>query len=68
MINSWLDDIPHEWYINEQEQKNYYRNFLLMSKDAVRRIIQVLAENMAFTNYRGGVLKWKERQSLNTAL
>lgn len=58
MIIKWCNNIPDEWYVNKKYQVSCYMNFLLKQKDAVAPIIQVLAENQAFTNYRGGILQY----------
>ncbi|WP_297638008.1 HipA family kinase [uncultured Clostridium sp.] len=66
MIEEWLDNIPEEWYVNKTKQKAYYINFLMKQKNIVENIIQVLAENGAFTNYTGGVLRYECTKKENT--
>ena len=62
MIIKWLDSIPDEWYIDKNVQSSYYINFILKQKEAMKNIIQRLAEKNAFTNYRGGILKWSNQK------
>lgn len=59
MIVNWSNNIPDEWYVDKKIQVAYYSNFIMNQKFAVEHIIQVLADNKAFTNYRGGRLEWK---------
>jgi hypothetical protein len=58
MINEWCNNIPNEWYINKEFQVKCYMNFIMNQKSAVEYIIQVLANNKAFSNYRGGILEY----------
>ncbi len=58
MIIDWCNNIPNEWYVNKEYQVNCYINFIMKQKNAVENIIQVLADNNAFTNYRGGILQY----------
>lgn len=58
MILKWCNSIPDEWYINKNLQTAYYSNFIMKQKSAVEHIIQNLAINNAFVNYRGGILEY----------
>lgn len=58
MIDEWMNNIPDEWYIDKKIEVNYYKKYILKQKEVVQYIIQYLANNDAFTNYRGGILKW----------
>jgi len=65
MIRNWCKEIPDEWYINREVQTNYYENFIINQKEAVGPIIQILADNNAFRNYRGGILEYGEFKEEN---
>jgi hypothetical protein len=65
-IDEWLNNIPEEWYTDKKEQVAYYKDFILKQKNTVRYIIQSLSGRGAFTNYRGGVLKWKVKEMCGT--
>ncbi|EOU1115050.1 HipA family kinase [Clostridium perfringens] len=65
LIYEWCNNIPDEWYVNKESQVSYYTNFLMKQKDAVERIIQLLAINNAFTNYTGGVLEYGKNKKEN---
>lgn len=58
MIIRWCNNIPDEWYVDKESQIAHYSNFILKQKNIVHVIIQVLAEQNAFSNYRGGELKY----------
>ena len=62
MIQEWADNIPEEWYISKEFQITYYGNFIMKQKNVVKYIIQELANRSAFTNYRGGILEWKNQK------
>ena len=62
MIELWMNDIPNEWYIDKDVQIAYYKQYLLEQKDMVQYIIQNLANRNAFTNYKGGLLKWNNQK------
>lgn len=62
MIELWMNNIPDEWYIAKDMQVAYYKNFILKNKLAVKLIIQLLANLNAFTNYKGGDLKWSNQK------
>jgi hypothetical protein len=51
--------------VNKKYQVLCYTNFILQQKHAVEQIIQVLADNNAFTNYRGGILEYGTGQKEN---
>lgn len=63
LIDRWLQNIPDEWYIDKNYQISIYKRFLLDQKSLVRHILQSMATNSAFSNYRGGILEWKEQQN-----
>lgn len=65
MIHDWCNNIPNEWYINKKFQVLCYTNFIMQQKFAVEQIIQVLVNNNAFTNYRGGILEYGTIQKEN---
>lgn len=62
MIRSWCNNIPDEWFINREIQTAYYIKFILKQKFVVEHIIQLLANQNAFTNFRGGILKYGEEK------
>lgn len=66
-LDGWLDSIPDEWFIDKKMQIGYYKNFVLIQKTLIRHFIQILAARGAFSNYRGGILKWKKEKQLGTA-
>lgn len=66
MIKKWCNNIPDEWYIDKDTQIAFYSNFILKQKNIVHVIIQVLAEQNAFSNYRGGELKYESIKKENT--
>lgn len=63
LVRAWCDNIPDEWFINREIQTSYYTNFILKQKMAVEHIIQLLVNNNAFTNYRGGILQYGEEEN-----
>ncbi|MUK89167.1 hypothetical protein GMD78_12365 [Ornithinibacillus sp. L9] len=66
LIDSWLEIIPNEWYVEKQNQIAFYKSFILKQKSLVKLLIQRLAERGAFSNYRGGVLEWKNVRQVGT--
>jgi hypothetical protein len=66
LVDTWLNNVPDEWFVEKHIQVGLYKNFILKQKDLVRYLIQCMAERLAFTNYRGGVLKWKEERQVGT--
>ncbi|WP_407301510.1 HipA family kinase [Clostridium botulinum] len=65
IIREWCNNIPSDWYIDKEMQVIYYTNFLMKQKDTVEQIIQMLANNNAFTNYRGGILRYETCEERN---
>lgn len=61
MIDIWLNNIPEEWYVNKDFQSSYLKKYILNQKNVVKYIIQNIAAKSAFTNYRGGVLEWRNQ-------
>ncbi|MCQ2014633.1 HipA family kinase [Clostridium butyricum] len=69
MVELWMNNIPTEWYVDKDYQIAYYKKFILNQKEVVKYIIQNLAYKNAFSNYKGGVLKWsKQKQKFPTVL
>jgi len=69
LLDSWLNNIPNEWFRDRNSQITYYKKFILSQKYIVRHILQNMAGRDAFSNYRGGTLKWKqEDEKSHTAL
>lgn len=66
MIIRWCNNIPDEWYLDKESQIAHYINFILKQKSIVHVIIQILAYHNAFSNYRGGELKYESKQKENT--
>lgn len=62
MLDGWLNNIPNEWYIDKDLQSAYYKNFILQQKNVVRYIIQDMACKNAFSNYKGGILEWRNQK------
>jgi hypothetical protein len=62
-INSWLESIPDEWYIDKQNQITSHSDFILAQKGKIRYLIECLVNNGAFSNTTGGVLNWKEKKT-----
>lgn len=62
MIESWMNNIPNEWYIDKVVQVSYYKKFILKQKEIVKDIIQNLAIKKIFTRYEGGILKWTNQE------
>ncbi|MGL4730311.1 MAG: HipA family kinase [Clostridium sp.] len=62
MIQEWADNIPNEWYTSKEFQIAYYESFIMKQKNVVKNIIQELASRRAFTNYRGGILEWRNQE------
>ena len=54
-----LSDIREEWLQNKLLQKELYSEFIIRQANLVRPMIERLASWNAFSNYRGGALKWK---------
>lgn len=61
MLEVWLNNIPKEWYVNKEFQGAYFKKYILNQKNVVKYIIQNMADKSAFTNYRGGVLEWRNQ-------
>jgi hypothetical protein len=66
MIDSWIEVIPNEWFVEKEVQVAYYKNFILKQKELIRHIIQFMANNNAFSNYRGGILEWNSKNTKST--
>lgn len=58
-IDYWLSQIPNEWFVEEDKQKNFYKEFLLNQIQLLPNIIQYVASTGGFENYRGGLLQWQ---------
>lgn len=58
-LQSYLDNIPLEWFVDEKAQKNLYLNFLMKQKELLPYIINTLYNYGAFSNNLGGNLEWK---------
>ncbi|WP_145464247.1 HipA family kinase [Staphylococcus hominis] len=61
-ILEMFKDIPNEWFVDKNVQISYYTEFLLNHKNNIRHIIQLLADQNYFTNFKGGKLKWIEEE------
>ena len=62
-VYEWMNNIPIEWYaIDKTTEIQYYENYIMHQKEVVQDIIQMLANKSAFTNYRGGLLKWNNQK------
>ena len=59
LLISFFDDMPDAWFVNKQMQIKYFTEFLLNHKYNVKILIQMLAKDNYFTNYRGGDLQWE---------
>lgn len=59
-LSKMLSVIPEEWTPGMQKQKTLYIEYILRQVQIMQLIIQRLAGVNAFSNYRGGVLNWKE--------
>ncbi|EOO23510.1 hypothetical protein ICM_05066 [Bacillus cereus BAG1X2-3] len=59
-IQSWLSSIPDEWFVQRLAQSNYYIDFLILHKNIVKILINILYSQGAFTNTlgAGGALEW----------
>lgn len=68
MIDKWFESIPNEWFIDRDFQIAHYKNFILKQKQLIRYIIQNMAEKNAFSNYRGGILKWEVKNKKSTTV
>lgn len=64
VIDSIFEQIPSVWVSKGYAQLLEYKNFLNRQKYLVRYIIEEMVEQGAFTNFRGGELKWKEQERL----
>jgi hypothetical protein len=60
MLDSWFSEIPDEWFVDKTNQIGIMKHFLMHQRHNVRHIIQQMAFREAFTNYRGGVLGWRD--------
>ncbi|EGP4909418.1 MULTISPECIES: HipA family kinase [Enterococcus] len=58
-LDDMLSDIPEEWLQNKLLQKDLYSEFIIRQAKLVRPMIERLTLWQAFSNYRGGALKWK---------
>lgn len=59
-IQTLLEEIPNEWLVGGDIQKNDYLNFVNRQKMLVRNIITIMVEGNSFSNYVGGDLEWIE--------
>lgn len=66
LIETWLNNIPDEWYIEKTIQKSFYVHLIMNYKNLVRHFIQCMASRDAFSNFRGGVLEWKQEERAGT--
>ncbi|MEB7383143.1 phosphatidylinositol 4-kinase [Staphylococcus warneri] len=64
-ILEMFNDIPDEWFVDKDLQISCYTEFLLQHKNNIRHIIQLLANQNYFTNFKGGTLKWIEEEKLD---
>lgn len=66
-ILDMFESIPLEWVSDGVAQKNHYLSFIMRQKNLVRDFLDVMAENDAFSNHKGGRLLWTtEEQSYGT--
>lgn len=61
ILKNMFKNIPDEWFVNKHVQIDYYVNFIMLHKNNIRHLIQHLAYNNYFTNYKGGRLEWKNQ-------
>jgi hypothetical protein len=66
-IDQWLNNTPDEWFIDKNMQVAYYKKFILGQKVLVKYFIQALADKGDFSNFKGGILKWKKEKQFGTA-
>lgn len=63
IIDQWLNQIPSEWFVDEKNQKIFYKKFILHQVNAITHIIQYVALTSGFENYLGGNLSWNKRNT-----
>lgn len=66
LIDSWLNNIPIEWYKDKSLQSEYYKSFILVRKNHIRYLVQMMANYDLFDNYQGGTLQWITEAKSNT--
>lgn len=66
LVDEWMSKIPDEWFVEKDRQVSFYKHFVLKQKELVRILSQRLADRRAFTNFRGGVLEWKDEKPTGT--
>lgn len=63
LLDEWFSDIPDEWFVDKTTQIAYYKKFILINKNNLRNLIDILVANGAFTNTNGGKLLWRDIQT-----
>ncbi|MNR37296.1 hypothetical protein D3C85_1553020 [compost metagenome] len=58
LIGSWLDNIPQEWFIRCKEQRDLYKNFLLVNQHLTKELLSMLVQSGAFHSWTGHKLTW----------
>ena len=61
-ILNFFEGIPDEWIDGGQSQIRSYSNFIYRQSNLIRDIIQKMTTLNAFSNYRGGLLNWKQEK------
>lgn len=65
-IMDMFSDIPEEWIAGGQAQIKSYSEFIYRQSRIIRYIIQGMVTSGAFSNYRGGILSWKQENLTGT--
>lgn len=65
-VLKFFADIPDEWIAGGQAQIKSYSEFIYRQGHILRYIIQRMVTSGAFSNYRGGILSWKQENLTGT--
>lgn len=61
-----LNSIPASWIVDGAAQKEAYFSFLKNQRTILPNLIQYLANQKMFTNYKGGTLTWHQEKNIST--
>lgn len=65
-LTAFISDIPDEWTSGGAVQEKNYIDFITRQISLVPVILQRLITQNAFSNYRGGDIKWKQEKLTGT--
>ncbi|HIZ95305.1 MAG TPA: hypothetical protein H9803_01195 [Candidatus Ligilactobacillus excrementavium] len=67
IITSMLNEIPDEWVVGGDQQRQAYLFFLQKQLANMTEVLDLMNNNKMFSNNtQGGLLKWEKEQSMST--